>query len=124
MGNIWGIFKPNHGASEPQKLPVHDHFLQPTSFIVDCSGCSETKNDAQGYFCFECNFYVARSPLEINHPSHSHPLKLRWCGPPSYSDKRCCLCGETLRLLVYHCSTCNFSLDTACARKHVRDSKH
>ncbi|CAF1820106.1 uncharacterized protein LOC111205053 [Brassica napus] len=122
MGNIWGIFKPNHGASEPQKLPVHDHFLQPTSFIVDCSGCSETKNDAQGYFCFECNFYVhkecARSPLEINHPSHSHPLKLRWCGPPSYSDKRCCLCGETLRLLVYHCSTCNFSLDTACARKH------
>ncbi|CDY27938.1 BnaCnng05230D [Brassica napus] len=120
MGNIWGIFKPNHGASEPQKLPVHDHFLQPTSFIVDCSGCSETKNDAQGYFCFECNFYVhkecARSPLEINHPSHSHPLKLRWCGPPSYSDKRCCLCGETLRLLVYHCSTCNFSLDTAFCR--------
>ncbi|XP_056845401.1 uncharacterized protein LOC108806504 isoform X4 [Raphanus sativus] len=121
MGNIWGIFKSSHGASQPQILPVHGHFLQPTSFIVNCSGCSEIKSDAQGYFRFECNFYVhkecAESPLEIDHPSHSHPLKLRWCGPPGYSDKCCCLCGETLRLLVYHCSTCNFSLDTACARK-------
>ncbi|CAN6825707.1 unnamed protein product [Brassica oleracea] len=122
MGNMWGIFKPSHGASKPQILPIHDHILKPSSFSVDCTGCSETKNDADGYFCFDCNFYVhkecAESPLEINHPSHSHPLKLRWCGPPGYSDKRCCLCGETLGLLVYHCSTCNFSLDTACARKH------
>ncbi|CAF1820172.1 unnamed protein product [Brassica oleracea] len=122
MGNMWGIFKPSHGASKPQILPIHDHILKPSSFSVDCTGCSETKNDADGYFCFECNFYVhkecAESPLEINHRSHSHPLKLRWCGPPGYSDKRCCLCGETLGLLVYHCSTCNFSLDTACARKH------
>lgn len=123
MANIWRmIFRPSHGVSKPQKLPIHRHFLQPSVFPFDCSGCSETKNDAQGYYCPQCKFYAhkecAESPSEINHPSHSHPLKLRWFGPPGYSDGSCCLCGEILQLLVYHCSTCNFSLDTGCARKH------
>ncbi|KFK40134.1 hypothetical protein AALP_AA3G335100 [Arabis alpina] len=122
MGNVWAIFNPSHGVSKPQKLPIHPHILQPSMFLIACSGCHETKNDSQGYFCFECNFYVhkecAESPSEINHPSHSHPLKLLCRGRPSYSDGSCCLCGQTLQLLVYHCSTCNFSLDTACARKY------
>uniref|UniRef100_A0A1J3F285 Phorbol-ester/DAG-type domain-containing protein n=2 Tax=Noccaea caerulescens TaxID=107243 RepID=A0A1J3F285_NOCCA len=123
MANIWRwIFKPSHGASKPQKLPIHLHFLQPSVFPFDCYGCSETKKDAQGYYCPQCKFYVhkecAESPSEINHPSHSHALKLRSCGPPGYSDGSCRLCGETLGLLVYHCSICNFSLDTGCARKH------
>ncbi|XP_024004133.1 uncharacterized protein LOC18026538 [Eutrema salsugineum] len=123
MVNIWRIFKPSHGASKPKKFPIHRHFLQPSVFPFDCFGCSEIKKgETQGYYCPQCKFYVhkecAESHSEINHPSHSHPLKLRTCGPPGYSDGNCRLCGETLRLLVYHCSTCNFSLDTACARKH------
>ncbi|CAF1866889.1 unnamed protein product [Brassica napus] len=58
------IFKPSRGA-----------FLQPSESSLDCSGCSETKNAAQGYYCPQCKFYVHKECTESpsDNPRFSSP---------------------------------------------------
>lgn len=53
--------------------------------------------------------------LEINHPCHpNHALKLLIDRAPDYTDGKCHFCREELKDVVYHCFTCNFTLDMRC----------
>ncbi|XP_006418990.2 LOW QUALITY PROTEIN: uncharacterized protein LOC18013840 [Eutrema salsugineum] len=110
------------------KLPIHEHPLISTSrFLGSCDGCS-TNHGGCYYGGYRCNvsdcegaFFhkeCAESPLEINHPSHrsDHPLRLTKNPPRSICD----LCGNNIFVDVtylYHCSKCDFNVDTSCARK-------
>ncbi|EOA38942.1 hypothetical protein CARUB_v10011348mg, partial [Capsella rubella] len=52
---------------------------------------------------------------EINHPCHpNHALKLLIDGAPAYTDGKCHFCRQDLKTVVYHCFTCNFTLDLRC----------
>nr|VDC74285.1 unnamed protein product [Brassica rapa] len=102
------------------KLPTHKHPLYPTPWVSRCNGCPRGGGYVKdGYRCYECDFSFhkecAEATLEIHHPSHpAHPLSLvwEWRGP-----KSCKLCGEYLfHNIYYHCSICDFVVDTACAK--------
>ncbi|CAA0384615.1 unnamed protein product [Arabidopsis thaliana] len=109
------------------KLPIHIHPLSLSFRFHDrCEGCS-FRNQGEYYGGYRCNdsdcnrvlFHkeCAESPLEINHPSHpEHPLRLTE-RPPRYE---CDICGIHHLADVpyfYHCSICDFNVDTSCARK-------
>ncbi|CAN7051572.1 hypothetical protein BRARA_G01485 [Brassica rapa] len=108
------------------KLPIHEHPLASSArFHGHCQGCGKSGNYYGGYLCNdpECRVVMfhkecAESPLEINHPSHpEHPLLLTQNPPRS----KCDLCGKYLFVhdfpYFYHCSICDFNVDTSCARK-------
>ncbi|KAF3524096.1 hypothetical protein F2Q69_00050608 [Brassica cretica] len=109
------------------KLPIHEHPLFSSArFHSRCQGCGKWGDYYGGYLCndSECGRIVmfhkecAESPLEINHPSHpEHPLILTET-PPRF---KCDLCGKYLFVqcfpYFYHCSICDFNVDTSCARK-------
>ncbi|KAF2533031.1 hypothetical protein F2Q70_00031308 [Brassica cretica] len=55
--------------------------------------------------------------LEIDYPYHpKHPLKILTKEEHHFSDGKCLICGEELRLKFYHCSICKFSVDVGCVR--------
>ncbi|KAG5413167.1 hypothetical protein IGI04_000734 [Brassica rapa subsp. trilocularis] len=102
------------------KLATHKHPLYPTPWVSRCEGCPRRGGYVKdGYRCYECaiSFHkeCAEAILEIHHPSHhAHPLSLvlEWQGL-----KYCKLCGEDLfNNIYYHCSICDFVVDTACAK--------
>ncbi|KAG7620101.1 DC1 [Arabidopsis suecica] len=78
------------------------------------------------YRCHECDlaFHVdfvwnppeAKNLLEVNHPHHPlHPLKLHIGQSPEYYDAKCRLCARKIDdKKIYHCFSCNFSLDMLC----------
>ncbi|CAH2065282.1 unnamed protein product [Thlaspi arvense] len=110
-----------------KKLPIHKHPLFSSSrFHGHCDACTNTQGEYYGgYRCndSDCNLVFfhkecAESPSEINHPSHpEHPLKLTHDPPRSMCD----LCGKNIYVAeapyFYHCSICDFNVDTSCARK-------
>lgn len=107
------------------KLPGHLHPLvtdQPA--LQDskvCSSCNKMIFGLRPYYCKDCDAAWHKecmpSSLEINHSCHpNHALKLLFDGAPDYTDGKCDLCREKLGEFVYHCSTCNFSLDVKCGK--------
>ncbi|KAH0901297.1 hypothetical protein HID58_040800 [Brassica napus] len=102
------------------KLPTHKHPLYPTPWVSRCEGCPRRGGYVKdGYRCYKCDFFFhkecAEATLEIHHPSHpAHPLSLFL---EMRRMKRCKLCGENwYHSMFYHCSICDFVVDTACAK--------
>ncbi|CAH8386729.1 unnamed protein product [Eruca vesicaria subsp. sativa] len=99
----------------------HEHplYLVPEMTMFTCRIC-ELPDDRFPYGCHLCELRFhkdcAESPPEINYSCHPyHPLKLL-TRVPSYIDGKCCLCGNKLHILFYHCSICNFSVDLDCVK--------
>ncbi|XP_017976595.1 PREDICTED: uncharacterized protein LOC18599046 [Theobroma cacao] len=87
----------------------------------DCQGCRKPLSGPI-YRCLDCSKFdlhkeCAELPLELNHPFHpSHPLILLPISPNFPSTVRICnFCHSICAAFVYHCSSCNFYLDTGCA---------
>ncbi|CAN7070408.1 unnamed protein product [Brassica oleracea var. botrytis] len=101
------------------KLPTHKHSFYPSPWVNRCDGCGWTGGYRKdGYRCYECDLFFhkecAETTLEIHHPSHrEHPLSLVLEWP---KVKSCKLCGEKLVYMFYHCSICDFVVDTVCAK--------
>ncbi|KAH0901296.1 hypothetical protein HID58_040799 [Brassica napus] len=101
------------------KLPTHKHSLYPSPWVNLCDGCGWTGGYRKdGYRCYECRCFFhkecAEASSDIHQPSHpEHPLSLMLEWP---EVKRCKLCGEKLFYMFYHCSICDFVVDTACAK--------
>jgi hypothetical protein len=88
-----------------------------------CDGCYE-KLSGPNYSCKDsyCGFIIHKScaelPRELEHPLHpKHPLLLIYEEYFLKREIKCEGCNreEELWGLIYHCSHCNFSLDTKCA---------
>ncbi|WZZ81809.1 hypothetical protein YC2023_102381 [Brassica napus] len=117
-----------HNPYDPsiaRKFPIHHHLLYSASDDHgQCAGCFEEKgHSAKFYECPECDIFFHKecieSAPEITHPSHpQHSLYLdkRESLPDTNRDRKCCLCGEDLMLLVYRCLICDFKLDLSCAK--------
>ncbi|CAF2069061.1 unnamed protein product [Brassica napus] len=106
------------------KLPTHKHPLYPTPwgfYHPRCNFCGGGSRDMYYYRCSLCslNFEIRCSmlALEIDYPYHpKHPLKILTKEEHHFSDGKCLICGEELRLKFYHCSICKFSVDVGCVR--------
>lgn len=102
------------------ELPGHHHLLLTKSIFGEtCFECGDDIFELNGYFCKICNeaWHTKCMPTtpEINHPCHpNHALKLLLDGAPAYTDGKCHFCREELKNVVYHCFTCNFTLDLRC----------
>lgn len=114
-----------YSPSIARKFPIHDHPLYSASEAHgQCAGCFEDKGScAKFYECPECDIFFHKecieSASEITHPSHpQHSLYLvkRESLPDTNHDRKCCLCGEDLMLVVYRCLLCDFKLDLSCAK--------
>jgi hypothetical protein len=88
---------------------------------IFCYGCKE-RILGPNYSCKECYWFIlhkscAKLPRELEHPLHpKHPLLLMiWSSLEG--DFKCEGCNkeEHLRGFIYHCSHCNFSLESKCA---------
>ncbi|XP_059439995.1 uncharacterized protein LOC132172501 [Corylus avellana] len=84
-----------------------------------CDGC-ENQISGSNYSCKKCSWFIlhkscAQLPRQLEHPLHPNPLRLIH----AYSWKRQIKCDgcntEVLWGLIYHCSDCNFSLESNCA---------
>ncbi|XP_059439545.1 uncharacterized protein LOC132172111 [Corylus avellana] len=85
-----------------------------------CDGC-ENQIWGPNYSCKECSWFIlhkscAQLPHQLEHPLHpKHPLLLIH----AYSWEREIKCDgcntEVLWGFIYHCSHCNFSLESKCA---------
>ncbi|KAG7598927.1 DC1 [Arabidopsis suecica] len=108
--------------SQMVKLPGHHHpvVIARPDFPGKCDECRHAFYEMH-YSCEICwdiwHKKCMPTSSEINHPCHpNHALKLLTDGPPDYSDGKCQICRAVLNNFVYHCSTCNFSLDVPCAK--------
>ncbi|XP_019058699.1 PREDICTED: uncharacterized protein LOC104819099 isoform X2 [Tarenaya hassleriana] len=108
---------------EQVKLLTHNHPLhrsyQPSRL---CSLCRREGWIYDGYRCSECRDFkshkeCAESPPQIESPSHpQHTLKLILMSRDT-DNKYCDCCGvELLSGVAYHCSVCDFWVDTSCVR--------
>ncbi|CAH8322417.1 unnamed protein product [Eruca vesicaria subsp. sativa] len=101
------------------KLSIHKHPLYPAPWVTRCTGCRWSGGYRKdGYRCYECNMFFhkecAETSLEIHHSSHPiHPLSLVLEAPKA---RYCKLCGQSWLYMFYHCSICDFVVDTACAK--------
>lgn len=103
------------------KFAGHHHPLQiGRSYNHPCCECGYWSKEKSDYYCTTCCMVWHRGCMaatsEINHPCHPHhALKLLTDGAPNYTDGKCHFCRETLEEIVYHCPTCNFTVDIRCA---------
>ncbi|CAA7057500.1 unnamed protein product [Microthlaspi erraticum] len=91
---------------------THNHCLSliPKMIRFTCHLCG-LFDDRFPYVCNLCDLSFhkdcAESTRELNYSCHpKHPLK----------RGKCCLCGNTLPIVFYHCSICNFSVDLNCSK--------
>ncbi|XP_059430253.1 uncharacterized protein LOC132163893 [Corylus avellana] len=95
-----------------EKFENNDEEIQ----VSVCSGCDQSIY-APAYKCSDCNFFLHKScaelSTEIQHPVHpSHTLVIQ---KPSES-KFCYACRRDCdRCIFYHCNSCDFDIDIACA---------
>ncbi|XP_024010328.1 uncharacterized protein LOC18014268 [Eutrema salsugineum] len=94
--------------------PQHWIYRSPSH---NCDGCGIASG--YGYYCSRCQFGAHAECIDgldiITHPSHSkHPLKNVLTKTVDYTDSRCHFCRRVLGERMYHCSTCNFSIDMDC----------
>ncbi|KAF3598809.1 hypothetical protein F2Q69_00034483 [Brassica cretica] len=100
---------------------IHEHLLSlvPEMVSFTCHLC-QVLDDRFPFVCNLCDLsfhqYCAESISEINYSCHpQHPLK-RYTRVPSRTCGKCCLCGNKLHNVFYHCSVCNFSVDINCVK--------
>ncbi|KAG7592275.1 Protein kinase C-like phorbol ester/diacylglycerol-binding domain [Arabidopsis thaliana x Arabidopsis arenosa] len=104
-----------------QSLEIHEHRLSliPKMVMFTCSLCG-LLDDRFPYACTLCDLSFhkdcAESTPEINYSCHPCHILKRFTRVPSYTDGKCCLCGNTPHNIFYHCSICNFSVDVDCAK--------
>ena len=108
--------------SKMVNLAGHHHpLVLSEQYLPSCSDCDGSHSfDKQIYSCEICDkkWHIGCMPptTEINHPCHmNHALKLLMDGAPTYTDGKCHLCRDELKNVVYHCFTCNFTLDVKCS---------
>ncbi|CAF2150913.1 hypothetical protein BRARA_A01948 [Brassica rapa] len=108
---------------------IHEHPLSlvPEMVSFTCHLC-QVLDDRFPFVCNLCDLsfhqYCAESISEINYSCHpQHPLK-RYTRVPSRTGGKCCLCGNKLHNVFYHCSVCNFSVDINCVKKPPPFSLH
>ncbi|GFZ08779.1 hypothetical protein Acr_20g0005870 [Actinidia rufa] len=84
-----------------------------------CNGCQLPISGTPSYKCRQCQYFYlhkacAELPREMKHPMHlQHPLSL--LPSPPYPRKECNACRRSCESFTYHCSSCQFNLDVACA---------
>ncbi|KAL1207025.1 Protein VACUOLELESS GAMETOPHYTES [Cardamine amara subsp. amara] len=104
---------------EGSKTHTHPLSLVPKMIIFTCHLCG-LPDDRFPYACNLCdlNFHkdCGESTHEINYSCHPKHFLKRLTQVPSYTDGKCCMCGNKLHNVFYHCSICNFSVDVDCAR--------
>jgi len=104
-----------------ESLETHEHRLSliPKMVMFTCSLCG-LLDDRFPYACTLCNMSFhkdcAESTPEINYSCHPCHILKRFTRVPSYTDGKCCLCGNTPYNVFYHCSICDFSVDVNCAK--------
>ncbi|KAH0902736.1 hypothetical protein HID58_042239 [Brassica napus] len=100
---------------------IHEHLLSlvPEMVSFTCHLC-QVLDDRFPFVCNLCDLSFhqdcAESISEINYSCHpQHPLK-RFTRVPNRTGENCCLCGNKLHNVFYHCSVCNFSVDINCVK--------
>ncbi|KAH0901291.1 hypothetical protein HID58_040794, partial [Brassica napus] len=112
---------PPPNVIEYPKAHEHSLVIEKGFYHPRCNFCGGGSRDMYYYRCSLCslNFEIRCSmlALEIDYPYHpKHPLKILTKEEHHFSDGKCLICGEELRLKFYHCSICKFSVDVGCVR--------
>ena len=72
------------------------------------------------YACNLCDLSFHKdcteSTPEINYSCHPKHILKRLTHVSKYTNEKCCLCGNKLYNVFYHCYICNFSVDINCAK--------
>jgi hypothetical protein len=85
-----------------------------------CNGCFK-KISGPNYSCKECGHFIIHKsceelPRELEHPLHPKHSLLLTHHYLYWVNRKCDGCNrENIRGLSYHCSDCNFSLESTCA---------
>ncbi|EOA23168.1 hypothetical protein CARUB_v10016829mg [Capsella rubella] len=115
---------------------THEHPLSlvPEMGLFTCHLCG-LHDDRFPYACNLCNVSFhkdcAESTPEIQYSCHPKHILKRLTDVPKYTNGKCCLCGNKLHYIFYHCSICNFSVDVNCVKNplpstlvHVKAHEH
>ncbi|XP_019099830.1 PREDICTED: uncharacterized protein LOC109132574 [Camelina sativa] len=104
-----------------ESLDTHEHPLSlvPKMDLFTCHLCG-FHGDRFPYACKLCNLSFhkdcAESTPEIKYSCHPKHILKRLTYVPKYTNGKCCLCGNKLHYIFYHCSICNFSVDVNCVK--------
>ncbi|KAG2296573.1 hypothetical protein Bca4012_001936 [Brassica carinata] len=97
-----------------KNLKTHEHclYLIPKMVMFTCHLCGLSDNRFP-YACNLCDLSFHKdcteSTPEINYSCHPKHILKRLTHVSKYTNEKCCLCGNKLYNVFYHCYICNFS---------------